>query len=306
MGEILRRPTRPRRRLRELLKGQELIVAPGVYDALSARLVEAAGFPVAYMSGFGTAASLLGRPDVGLVTQTEMIDNSRRIAQAVDIPVLADADTGYGNQINVIRTIREYEQAGVAGVHLEDQVTPKRCGHLAGKEIIPAGEMTGKIRAAVAARGDEDFVIIARTDAASVEGLPAALRRARQYRDSGADMLFIEAPTSEDDIEMIANTLCDVPLVFNWAETGLTPPLSLERIRDLGFRMVIFPSSNLYAATTAIREMLEVIRIDGTPQRKMAGLPGFAEFVDFIGLPAIQQAERKFSDQSQSPSLPPK
>jgi carboxyvinyl-carboxyphosphonate phosphorylmutase len=294
MGSLLRGRIRPQRTLRDLLAGPEMVVAPGAYDALSARLVEAGGFPVVYMSGFGASASMLGRPDVGLATLTEMAGSARRIAQAVDVPVIADADTGYGNVINVIRTVREYEQAGVAGIHLEDQVTPKRCGHMAGKEVIPAEEMVGKIRAAVAARADDDFVIIARTDAAIVEGLPAAIQRAERYFDSGADMLFVEAPTSEREIETVATALGHIPLVFNWAEKGLTPPIPLERVRELGFKLVIFPSSTLYAATAGIRQVLEAIRGDGTPQRAMVEIPGFTEFVDFIGLPEVQDAEDRY------------
>ena len=179
MGDLLSRPAAARPRLRELLAQPEPLVAPGAYDALSARLVEQAGFDVVYMTGFGTTAALAGRPDVGLLTGTEMIDNARRIAAAVDVPVIADADTGYGNAINVVRTVQAYEQAGVAGIHIEDHVMPKKCGHMSGKAVIPADEMVGKIRAAVAARRDPDFLLIARTDAAAVEGLSAAIERAR-------------------------------------------------------------------------------------------------------------------------------
>ncbi|HET6873168.1 MAG TPA: isocitrate lyase/PEP mutase family protein, partial [Acidimicrobiales bacterium] len=206
--------------LRRLLAGDGPVVAPGAYDALSARLIEDAGFPAVYMTGFGTAASLLGRPDIGLVSSSEMIDHARRIAGCVAVPVIADADTGYGNPINVLRTVREYERAGVAGIHLEDQVMPKRCGHLTGKVLVPVEEMTAKIRAAVAARSDPDFVLIARTDARAVEGLDAAIRRASSYLEAGADVLFVEAPESEDEVETIARTFAGagVPLLFNWAE----------------------------------------------------------------------------------------
>lgn len=179
-------------RLRELLAG-DLVVAPGAYDALSARLVEAAGFPAVYMTGFGTTASLLGRPDVGLLTMTEMVQAASRIRSVVEVPVIADADPGYGNALNVIRTVREYEAAGVAAIHLEDQVAPKRCGHLEGKRVVPASTMADRLRAAVAARSDPDFLLIARTDARAVEGLDAAIDRARRYREAGADMLFVEA-----------------------------------------------------------------------------------------------------------------
>src|SRR3954470_10598746 len=186
--------------LRERLASGDPVVAPGAYDALSARLIEQAGFAAVYMTGFGASASLLGRPDVGLLSFAEMVDHARRLVQSVTVPVIADADDGYGNHLNVMRTIREYEAAGVAALHIEDQVAPKRCGHMAGKQVIPEGEMVEKVRAAVQARRG-DLLIIARTDARAVEGLDAALDRARAYRDAGADALFIEAPVDEREIE---------------------------------------------------------------------------------------------------------
>src|SRR5258705_11443292 len=201
-------------RLRALLDSGQTIVAPGAFDPLAARLVEEAGFPAVYMTGFGTSAALLGRPDVGLLTMTEMVENARRIADCVDIPVIADADTGYGNPLNVIRTVGAYEAAGVAAIHLEDQVAPKKCGHMDGKLVIPAGEMAQKIRAAVAARARPDFVIIARTAARAVEGLEHALDRARQYRQAGADALFIEAVVSEGEAAQAGPAVPGVPLLF--------------------------------------------------------------------------------------------
>jgi carboxyvinyl-carboxyphosphonate phosphorylmutase len=281
-------------RLRELLQGTEPVLAPGVYDALGARLVEEAGFPAVYMTGFGTAASRLGRPDVGLLTMSEMVDNAARIARASAVPVIADADTGYGNPINVIRTVQEYERAGVAGIHLEDQVAPKRCGHLEGKQVIPTEDMTAKIRAAVAARESADFVLIARTDARAVEGLDSALNRARRYRDAGADVLFVEAAESEDEVQTVANELAGVPLLFNWAEGGKTPPVDYARLRQLGFRIVIFPISTLLAATQAVRDTLAQIRAAGTPIPILDRLPRFGDFLDFIGLAEIQELERRF------------
>lgn len=295
MGDLLRSGPAPRARLRELLAGPDPVVAPGAYDALSARLVEQAGFGVVYMTGFGTTASLLGRPDVGLLGGAEMVDNARRIVAAVDVPVIADADTGYGNAINVVRTVQSYEQAGVAGVHLEDQVMPKKCGHMSGKAVIGADEMVGKIRAAVAARHDPDFLVIARTDAAAVEGLDAALHRARAYADAGADLLFVEAPTSEDDIARVARELAGVaPLVFNWAEGGRTPPLPLDRIAELGFALVLFPIGTLLAATAGIRSLLAALKADGTPAAALPGVPSFDEFTDLIGLPEIRSLEDRF------------
>ncbi len=293
MGDLLSRPAAARPRLRELLARPEPLVAPGAYDALSARLVEQAGFDVVYMTGFGTTASLAGRPDVGLLTGTEMVDNARRIAAAVDVPVIADADTGYGNAINVVRTVQAYEQAGVAGIHLEDQVMPKKCGHMSGKAVIPADEMAGKIRAAVEARRDPDFLLIARTDAAAVEGLSAAIDRGRAYADAGADVLFVEAPTSEDDIARVAEELRGVaPLVFNWAEGGRTPPIPLARIAELGFALVLFPIGTLLAATAGIRRLLASLRDDGVPA--VDDLPTFDGFTDLIGLPEIRELEARF------------
>ncbi len=295
MGELLSAPTEPRARLRALLAGDGPVVAPGAYDALSARLVEQAGFDVVYMTGFGSTASLIGRPDVGLLTGSEMVDNARRIAAAVDVPVIADADTGYGNAINVVRTVQLYEQAGVAGLHLEDQVNPKKCGHMSGKAVIEADEMAGKIRAAVAARRDPDLLLIARTDAAAVEGLDAAIARARVYAEAGADVLFVEAPTSEADIARVAGELKGVaPLVFNWAEGGRTPPIPLDRIAELGFSLVLYPIGTLLAATAGIRSLLATLRADGTPQAAMPDLPTFDGFTDLIGLPEIHDLETRF------------
>jgi carboxyvinyl-carboxyphosphonate phosphorylmutase len=282
--------------LRELLSRPEPLLAPGAYDALSARLVEQAGFDVVYMTGFGSTASLIGRPDVGLLTGTEMVDNARRIAAAVDVPVIADADTGYGNAINVLRTVQLYEQAGVAGIHLEDQVMPKKCGHMSGKVVIGADEMVGKLRAAVSARTDPDFLLIARTDAAAVHGLDEAIKRAVAYAEAGADVLFVEAPTSEADIARVAAELRGVaPLIFNWAEGGRTPPLPLDRIAELGFALVLFPIGTLLAATAGIRSLLATLRADGTPTAAMPGLPAFGEFTDLIGLPEVQELEQRFS-----------
>ncbi|MGQ0576213.1 MAG: isocitrate lyase/PEP mutase family protein [Pseudonocardia sp.] len=282
-------------RLRALLAAPGPLTVPGAYDALSARLVEQAGFGAVYMTGFGTSAALLGRPDVGLLGGAEMVDNARRLVAAVDVPVIADADTGYGNPLNVVRTVAAYEQAGVAGLHLEDQVAPKRCGHLAGKSVVPRAEMVAKVRAAVAARRDPDLLLIARTDAAAVEGLDAALERARAYADAGADALFVEAPTSEDAVERIAAELGDVaPLVFNWAEGGRTPPVGLHRIAELGFALVLFPIGTLLAATAGIRALLATLRAEGTPAAALPGLPGVDEFTELVGLPQVRELEQRF------------
>lgn len=284
----------PRSELRDLVSGSTLLMAPGAYDALSARIIEEAGFKAVYMTGFGTSASLIGRPDVGLLTGTEMVDNARRIAASVNLPVIADADTGFGNALNVVRSVQLYEQAGVAGIQLEDQVMPKKCGHMSGKELISAKEMVGKVRAAVDARRDPELVIIARTDAVAVEGLSSAISRARRYAEAGADLLFVEAPTSEEDVVTIAEELREVaPLVFNWAEGGMTPPLSAERIASLGFSLTIYPISVLLSATAGMRRTLQTLHRQGTPS--LEGLPAFDEFTDFIGLPEVRDLAQRYA-----------
>ena len=296
MADLLSPGRAPRARLRELLSAGQPLVAPGAYDALSARLIEQAGFDAVYMTGFGTTASLIGRPDVGLLSGAEMVDNARRIVSAVDVPVIADADTGYGNAVNVVRTVQLYEQAGVAGIQLEDQVMPKKCGHMSGKALIGADEMVGKLQAAVAARTDPDLVIIARTDAVAVQGLDAAIERARAFAEAGADLLFVEAPTSEEDIARVASELSGVaPLVFNWAEGGRTPPLSMDRMAELGFSLVIYPIGTLLAATAGIRSLLATLQAEGTPASALDSVPTFEEFTDLIGLPEVQTLEQRFT-----------
>jgi 2,3-dimethylmalate lyase len=273
--------------LRELLAGPEPVLAPGAYDALSARLVERAGFPAVYMTGFGASASLLGRPDVGLLSFDEMAGHARRLAQAVSVPLIADADDGYGNPLNVMRTVREYAAAGVAALHIEDQVAPKRCGHMEGKDVIEAAEMVEKVRAAVEARGDGELLLIARTDARAVEGLDAALERARRYREAGADALFVEAPETEQEIEAVAAAFPDVPLVFNWVDGGKTPQLPLDRIRELGFALVIYPVTTLFAAARAVADVLDRL---GEHE-----VPSFDAFTDMIGLPEMRALEARFA-----------
>ncbi len=294
MSDLLKRRVNPRRRLRELLAGGQLVPAPGVYDAMSARLVEAAGFPAVYMSGFGVTASLLGRPDIGLLGMSEMAQAARRIVSAVDVPVIADADTGYGNAINVIRTVQEYEAVGVAGMHIEDQVTPKRCGHMTGKQVVPAEVMIDKVTAAVAARQDPDLVLIARTDAAAVEGIEAAIDRALRYREAGADMLFLDALSSREDIEKAATALAAEQVLFSWGEGGLTPPTTLDQLRGWGFSVVIFPVAALLASVSATRSLLAQISSDGTPIRAMEGLPNLKDFFGLIGLDEVDELGKRF------------
>lgn len=295
MADLLSpRPDAPAR-FRALLAQDGPVLLPGCYDALGARLIEQAGFDAVYMTGFGASASLLGRPDVGLLGLGEMADQARRVVAATDLPVIADADTGYGNPINVIRTVQTYEQAGVAGIHLEDQVLPKRCGHMEGKQVVPAGEFEAKIRAAVEARTNPDFVLIARTDARAPHGLDEALDRARAARAAGADVLFVEALQDRAELEKVADALADIPLLFNWAEGGKTPPLTHAEIVELGYAMVIMPISTLLAATRAMQQVLARIRADGTPAEILADLPAFAEFTDLVGLGEITELEARFA-----------
>ncbi|GAC1699369.1 MAG: isocitrate lyase/PEP mutase family protein [Ktedonobacteraceae bacterium] len=282
-------------RLRDLLAGPDMIVAPGAYDALSARLIAQAGFSTVYMTGFGTSASVLGQPDVGLLTMSEMVSRASALAAVIgNLPLIADADTGYGNPLNVRRTVREYEQAGVAGIHIEDQVWPKKCGHMEGKQVIPMDEMVQKIRAAVDARQDPDFVLIARTDATAVTGFEDALARGKAYQEAGADVIFIEAPRTKQELETVARTFSDVPLLFNWADGGKTPLLSLEEIRTLGFKLVIFPVSLLFVATRAMNELLDILKQGKTPTAFAEHSLTFSQFTDQIGLPDIQELERRY------------
>ncbi|HVB61567.1 MAG TPA: isocitrate lyase/PEP mutase family protein [Ktedonobacteraceae bacterium] len=285
-------------RLRSLLAGPDLVVAPGAYDGLSARLIMQAGFPVVYMTGFGTAASVLGQPDVGLLTMSEMVSRAAALAAVTGaVPLIADADTGYGNPINVRRTIREYERAGVAALHIEDQVWPKKCGHMEGKQVIPMDEMAQKVRAAVEARQDPDFVIIARTDANAVNGLEDALRRGKAYQEAGADVIFIEAPRSVEELQTIKLALPAIPLLFNWADTAKTPPLPLAQIHDLGYKLVIFPVSLLFAATHSMLQLLEVFKQGQIPTEYADRMVNFAQFTQQIGLPDIQTLERRYGIQ---------
>ena len=286
--------TRPTTRLRELISGNRCIVAPGVADALAARMVALEGFDTVYMTGFGTSITRLGQPDVGLLTASEMIDNATRIVDASGLPVVADADTGYGNAINVRRTIRDYERAGVAAVHLEDQVWPKRCGHLAGKRVIPTAEMVAKIRSACDARHDSDFVIIARCDAIAVEGLEAALERGERYREAGADMLFIEAPVGREAVERVAKHFEGVPMLYNMAASGKTPDLPADVLGELGFRLAIYPNWVILAAIPAMQAMLRHLKKGAGVAQMREHAATFKEFTEIAGLPEIMKLEERY------------
>ena len=250
-------------RLRQLLRSTPLVV-PGCYDAMSARVLEQAGFPAVYMTGYGTSLALLGMPDAGLATMTEMHLNARYIANAVDVPVIADADNGYGNAINVMRTVREYIHTGVAGVHIEDQVIPKRCGHVAGRRVIPLAEAVGKYRAADAVRRDldPDFVLIARTDARGAHGgsLDVAIERANAYLEAGADLAFVEGPTSEDEVRRVCGEVRG-PIFYN--QTGVSPRLSLDQMKQLGIAVTILPGAMLRAALQALHDFAAALKAEG-------------------------------------------
>jgi len=280
--------------LRSRLAGDQIIVLPGAYDALSAKLIEQAGFTQFFTTGFGLAASTLGEPDIGLLTQTETLDRARRIAHTVDIPLVADMDTGYGNPINVIRTVRECVQAGIAGIILEDQEWPKRCGHLEGKRVVPLEDHVQKLRAAVHARGDDDLVIIARTDARAVNGLDDAIARSHANVEAGADVVFIEAPRSLDELRAVRAAFDPaIPLFANMIEDGVTPFLSASELQDLGYMMVVYPLSGLFAATVALQRTYAALVADGTTAA--AGpMAGLEEFKDIIGVPAYGELEREF------------
>ena len=266
---------------------------PGVWDPLSALLASAAGFEVAFLSGYAVAGAYLGRPDVGLLTQTEVADVARRVASAVPaLSLVVDADTGYGNPVNTIRTVELWERAGAAGLFLEDQVWPKKCGHMAGKQVVERSDWLAKVRAALEHR--TTLFVTARTDARAVHGLDEALERARMARDLGADALFVEAPQSIAEMEQIAAALDGCVLVANMVEAGRTPLLTPEELSELGFRLVVSPVSGLFAATKAIADAYGLLREHGTMRENLDRLIGFDDFTDLVGLPAVQALEQRY------------
>ena len=283
----------PRQILRQLLKRNKLLVAPGCFDGLSARLVEEAGFEAAYLSG-GAVARSMGLPDIGLVTMSETIERAAQVVLAIKIPVIADADTGYGNAVNLVRTVREFERAGVAAIHIEDQITPKRCGHLEGKEVIALAEMEKKLQAALATRADPDFCIIARTDARGVNGFDDAIRRGKAFAKLGVDALFVEAPQSERELEEIPRQLPDVPLLVNVFKGGKTPMLPVERLQQMGYRIAIYPSETQRAGIHAMRMALGLLKREGTTESMDAALTTFKERDQVVGLDDWQKIERQY------------
>jgi 2-methylisocitrate lyase-like PEP mutase family enzyme len=282
---------RPTTRLRQLIADGDVVVAPGVYDGLSARLAARAGFPALYATGGGIARSM-GYPDLGLLSPREIVDRLANIVEhAGGVPVIADADTGYGNALNVRRTVREFERAGVAALHLEDQTFPKRCGHYDDKTVVSTTEMVQKLRAAREALDDPDLVLIARTDALAVEGLDAALERARAYQAAGADVIFVEAPTSEAEVETIATRIA-APKLINMFQGGKTPLVALARLRRLGYRIVIIPSDLQRAAIRAMEDTLAAIARDGNSAAvadRMASFTDRETVVDTAGWLALDR-----------------
>ena len=284
---------RPTTVLRELLAAPGVVVAPGAADALVARLILAEGFKAIYMTGGGTSSTRLGAPDVGLLTMPEMVDNAGRIVDATGLPVIADADTGYGNVLNVRRTVRAYERAGVAAIHLEDQELPKRCGHLAGKTLVSSDEMVNKIKAACDVRTDADFLIIARTDALSVEGIDAALERGRAYEAAGADMIFVESPLTMDHLRAIPKAF-RVPTLFNMASSGKTPFLHTDELTELGFKLAIYPNFAILTAIRAVRGYLRDLREKGTVAHLVKDLASFTEWFDIVGMSEVKAFEERY------------
>jgi 2,3-dimethylmalate lyase len=271
------------RRFRELLNKPGIIRSLGAHDVFTARLIEAAGLETVFLGGFGASASLLGLPDVGYISLSEMADAVRRMAMAVNIPVVADGDTGHGELHNVVRTVREFERAGAAGVLLEDQVTPKRCGHFQGKQIIPAAEMVLKLRAALDARRDAAFVIIARTDARAVEDIDGAIERANRYAEAGADVCFIEAPQSRQELERIPREVRR-PLLVNMLTGGVTPILTVEELERLGYKIVVCPIETLLAAGKAIQRVIHALLTRGRADLPQTEMLTFAEVKQLLGL----------------------
>jgi 2-methylisocitrate lyase-like PEP mutase family enzyme len=285
---------RPTTTLRRLLAGSDIVMAPGVPDAFFGRLVAHSGFPAVYMTGSGTTAVRLGMPDIGLLTMTEMVDNAARIVESSGLPVIADADNGYGGPFNVRRTVRAYERAGVAAIHLEDQVIPKRCGHLGGKQLITTAEMVAKIKAATDARRDGDFVLIARTDAIAVEGFEAALDRAAAYEEAGADILFVEAPTTPEQMKTV-NSRFRVPQLINQASSGKTPILPATELQSFGYRLAIYPTSLLLSAMRAAQEFLHALKTDGTFAGRTNKMASFVEYFEMLGMSEVAELEDRYA-----------
>jgi 2,3-dimethylmalate lyase len=281
--------------LREQLEDRnKIIVLPGVFDALSAKIAEHVGFGAMFQTGYGSSAALLGMPDFGLLNSGETVENAMRIIRAVRAPVLVDADTGYGNPLNVWRLVRDLESLGAAGIFLEDQVWPKRCGHMVGKDVIPKNEYLPKLRAALEARHSKDFIIVARTDARAPIGLEEAIERGKAYRKTGADVIFVEAPRSVEELKKVANEI-DAPLVANMIEDGVTPSLSAGELLKIGYRVAVFPLSAIYSATFAMRQVLTELKNTGTTKEARNIMVTFKDFNRFMDLDHYRDLEKRYA-----------
>ena len=280
-------------KLKQLIEREEILIAPGVYDPYLAKLVQAAGFEAVYMTGAGVSHTGLGMPDLGLTTFSEMVDRAGRIADAVDIPVFADADTGYGNALNVIRTVKAYERAGVAGLHMEDQQMPKKCGHFDEKKVIPLEEMLGKLKAALDARSDPDFIIIGRTDARTAVGFNEALDRAQAFAEVGVDMVFFESPLSEEELEKVGASV-NRPLLANMVETGKTPLLPTARLQEMGYNVAIFPGALGRFIGKQVMDFLRIFRAEGSTISQVDKMLSFTEQNEIVGLPEMLALAEKY------------
>ena len=293
--------------LRNLLTADTLAMAPGAPDALTARLIESAGFPAVYMTGFGATASLTGCPDVGILTQTEMTTHARNMVRAVKVPVIADADTGYGGPANIERTVREYLQAGVAAIHIEDQAIPKRCGHMAGIKLVSVEEMTGRLRGAIEARGDADLLIIGRTDALAAMGRDEAIRRALRYREAGVDLVFVDAMKTIADAEAVAREVPG-PLMISIVEGHETTRLLPQDLKSLGYAIALYPLSALFAATRAVSEVLQSLRGNGTTLAEAGRMATYSEFSELVRFDHFRSLDDRFGvvDSSKTHPTPTK
>ena len=281
--------------LRDQLEDRnKIIVLPGVFDALSAKIAEYVGFDAMFQTGYGSSAALLGMPDFGLLNSGETVDNAMRIIRAVGVPVLVDADTGYGNPLNVWRLVRDLESLGAAGIFLEDQVWPKRCGHMIGKDVIPKDEYIPKLKAAIEARQSKDFIIVARTDARAPIGLEEAIERGKAYRKAGADVIFVEAPRSVEELKKVADEI-DAPLVANMIEDGVTPNLSASELLKLGYQIAVFPLSAIYSATFAMKRVLTELKNTGATKDARKVMVTFKDFNQFINLDHFVDLERRYA-----------
>jgi len=286
---------RTKRSLRHQIRSRDrIIVMPGVFDALSARIAQHVSFDAMFQTGYGSSASLLGMPDFGFLNAGETVDNARRIIRAVDLPVIVDADTGYGNPLSVWRLVRDLESMGAGGLFLEDQVWPKRCGHMRGKSIIPTNDYILKLEAALDARKSKDFIIVARTDARASRGLDEAIHRGKTYFKAGADVIFIEAPTSTKELSRIANEI-DAPLVANMIEEGVTPTLSAQQLFQMGYNVALFPLSALYAATYAILKVFSELKKTGTTEHGREMMVTFNEFNKLVDLQRYMELEKRYA-----------